>query len=212
MKKLVSIVLLLCLLCSFGIHANAAEGRNGSIEVVVKYEDTKVTGGELVAVRVGYVDDERNVFRNFITDSEITGIGEAGAVARMQDFYTRNKDTFHFDVYKAEVKNGIGKFEDIPLGLYLIYQKTAASGYEKLSPFLVTVPYDGGVHVCVTSKTELEREAEPTTEATTPSTSGGSKLPQTGQISWPIPWLAVTGMSMFVLGWWMCFGKKEDAR
>ena len=32
-------------------------------------------------------------------------------------------------------------FSDLTFGLYLVVQKTAASGYGKTAPFLVSVPY-----------------------------------------------------------------------
>lgn len=43
----------------------------------------------------------------------------------------------------------------------------------------------------------------------TGSSSSGNKLPQTGQLDWPIPWMAVSGMVLFTFGWWLCFGRKD---
>lgn len=39
---------------------------------------------------------------------------------------------------------------------------------------------------------------------------GPQKLPQTGQLTWPIPLLTVIGMVLFSLGWWLCFGNRKD--
>lgn len=41
--------------------------------------------------------------------------------------------------------------------------------------------------------------------------SNGNKLPQTGQLTWPIPWLASSGMVLFAFGWWLFFGHRKDS-
>jgi len=38
------------------------------------------------------------------------------------------------------------------------------------------------------------------------------KLPQTGQLTWPIPVLTVAGMVLFALGWWLCFDNRKGSR
>lgn len=210
MKRFVCMALALLLCCGLVFQTNAAETEKGSIEIKVEYKDTKITGGDLIAVRVGYVDSESSLFRRVTNHAEIKNIGESTAVTQMQNFYSANKGAHTFDVYKAEVKSGVVKFTDIPLGLYLIYQETAASGYGKLSPFLVTVPYDGKTDVSAAAKTVLEKKPEPTV----PGSGGGGgsgKLPQTGQLTWPVPWMALAGMVLFVFGWWLCFGKRKES-
>jgi len=208
-KKFVCMALLLVLICTVALSANAAVAENGSIEIKVEYGDEKITGGELIAAKVGYADAENAVFRQVTNHAVIENIGQSTAVTQMQNFYAANKNSYSFGVYKADVKDGAAKFTDIPEGLYLIWQETAASGYEKLSAFLVSVPYDGKMDVTAASKTALELETEEETKPSSPS--GNKKLPQTGQLEWPIPWLALTGMILFVLGWWLFFGKRKDS-
>ena len=36
------------------------------------------------------------------------------------------------------------------------------------------------------------------------------KLPQTGQLNWPIPLLVVSGLVLFASGWILCFGRREE--
>ena len=99
----------------------------------------------------------------------------------------------------------------------LIYQQKTASGYNNISPFLVTIPYDGKTDVTSISKPELKKEPQSPTETTKPTTGGssggntGNKLPQTGQLTWPIPALVSGGMLLFALGWWLVFGSKKDS-
>ena len=137
-------------------------------------------------------------------------------VTELQNFYTAYKQIHQFDEFKTVITDGVGWFTDIPQGLYLIYQKTAAPGYQKLPAFLVTVPFKDELDVTVVSKPELELDAVP--ETTGPEPTEGDKdddkdeekLPQTGQLTWPIPWLTVSGLAFFVLGWYLCFGRREE--
>lgn len=210
MRRFVCLVITIMLIGCLQVSANAMDTPKGSIEISVWYEDVNISGGDLIAVRVGYVDNDNGTFRKFITNSEITGFGEPNTVTELQNFYSAYQKSYQFDVFKTEVKAGIGLFSDLPQGLYLVYQETAASGYSKLPAFLVTVPFDGNLDVSIMSKPELGISLKSETEPTEPSSSGEEKLPQTGQLSWPIPWLTVTGLMLFVFGWRLCFGRNEE--
>lgn len=41
--------------------------------------------------------------------------------------------------------------------------------------------------------------------------SSAEKLPQTGQLNWPIPLLAALGLMLFAFGWFLSFGRKGDS-
>lgn len=107
---------------------------------------------------------------------------------------------------------GTATFEDLELGLYLIIQETPAKGYSALKPFLVSVPYmvDGKYEYDVTAqvKSELERIPE-TTKAPAPT---DPKLPQTGQLNWPVPVLVVLGLLLLAAGWVTRYGKRQNER
>ena len=216
MKRFVSLVLMLCLIMGIAVPANAAQSGPGSIAIQVRFDGEPITGGDLVAVRVGYVDSMAKVFRKFVTNDEIANVGSADTVTQMQNFYSAYRNSFAFDSYTAEVEAGTAVFTDVPMGLYLVYQQTAAVGFEKLPAFLVTVPYNGSMQVSIVSKTELTRTEETVPETTDPPntsetpSSSNQKLPQTGQLTWPVPWMAAAGIVLFVLGWWLCFGRKEE--
>ena len=103
-------------------------------------------------------------------------------------------------------EDGKVTFSSLPFGLYLAVQKTAPAGYGKTEPFLVSLPYlyEGEYQYDVASqpKTDLEREVptKPTSPATNPTFPGGKKLPQTGQLWWPVPVLACGGLGCIVVG------------
>ena len=101
-------------------------------------------------------------------------------------------------------KKGIAEFRNLHFGLYLAVQETAASGYGKTKPFLVSVPYleDGAYvyNVKADPKTDLEREVKPTPTQKPSTPSGGGKLPQTGQLWWPVPVLICMGLGCIAVG------------
>ena len=91
-------------------------------------------------------------------------------------------------------------------------QTKAANGYEAVKPFLVSVPMnENGTYaydVDATPKMSTLTETEPThSTPTTPTTSVEPTLPQTGQLSWPVPVLAMFGLLLFSIGWAPRFGK-----
>lgn len=65
--------------------------------------------------------------------------------------------------------------------------------------------------------TPPESNPTPPDDTTVQKPSGSSaevlpppKLPQTGQLNWPIPVMAVTGLWIFAMGWILRFGQKRD--
>lgn len=117
----------------------------------------------------------------------------------------------------ASAKNSGGKavFSQVTPGLYLVVQTQRCSGYEPLSPFLVSVPMneDGHYRYDIDAAGKFKPTPEPSNPNTPdkPSTPDkpGNRLPQTGQLNWPVPVLAGTGLVLFALGWWLCFGQRK---
>lgn len=121
--------------------------------------------------------------------------------------------------------DGVCSFPDLSTGLYLLVQRTAAEGYIALQPFLVTLPLADGdswvydVNATPKMGTYSSTTTSTSTTSTTSTTSGTGnvmgdtdKLPQTGQLNWPIPVLAVSGILLFFFGWAVVFGGKKEKR
>lgn len=220
MKRILIVLMVISVLFALPLSASAHpvpdSGEHCSIKVNVSYGGKAVNGGTLTAIKVGYVDEDDGdfFFRQVKTGEKLEAgdIGSSTAPSAQLTFYNQNKDTYTFYTQTKTVTNGVATFEDgLPMGLYLIVQYTAASGYSKMDPFLVTVPYlknDVYVYdVDIVAKSELEREPEPTKA---PPVNPGNKLPQTGQLNWPVPLMAVAGLALFTFGWVLYFGKKRD--
>ena len=79
-----------------------------------------------------------------------------------------------------------------------------------MDPVLVSVPFmdpktgEYTYDVDATVKPAVIRETEPTpTPSPSPTPTPGPKLPQTGQLNWPIPVLAGAGVFFILLGLWL---------
>lgn len=114
-------------------------------------------------------------------------------------------------------ETGNALFENLTLGLYLVVQSDAdaATGYYPVMPFLVTVPGrqpNGYLDYAVDAAPKMQ----PIDPKPTPKPDGEVPnqppvtgiLPQTGQLNWPVPVLAVSGMVLFLLGWW--WNRKQE--
>ena len=190
---LLILAVLLCLPLGGSAHDVPEERKDCSIELLIRYDGEDITGGTLKAVKVGYVDQEDG---NFFFYQEMTG---------------DNKDDYDFYTQIQTVTEGKSQFKNLTTGLYLIVQDNAAEGFSKLDAFLVGVPMmvegEYQYHVTAAVKSELERTPTPVTPpAVKPS---DPKLPQTGQLNWPVPLMASAGLGLFLLGWVLCFRKKR---
>ena len=223
MRKLRKIVVLtlmsLVLLASLPITSYAHDvpdlDRDGSISLSLVYNNTAVTGGTFKLWRVGDVkeDDGNYSFEKAESISEYSGaldnIGSSVLAEDLASFVNQN------GVAPAAAVNNITgtiSFTALKPGLYLIQQTKASSGYQGISPFLVSVPQnENGTYVYDVSATPKIGTITPLPPTPSP-TPVGPKLPQTGQLNWPIPVLACAGMLMFVIGWSLRNRKKnEDA-
>lgn len=203
----------------------------GSVTVEMLTSDTKtvVSGAtlELYEVAAAKLINGDNVF--VLTDdfkdsgANLTGISESDAgmpelASELENYVVHNQIEG-----KAVTVNdsGLAEWADLELGLYLVINKTAAKGYEPIQAFLITVPrYLNGVYlydVTANPKQDTVDTAVPETpEGTTktPSTgkqtsTTGTKLPQTGQLWWPVPILACAGVLCVMIGW---YGRRRFRR
>ena len=205
---LLALLFLLALPLSAAAHPVPDESRNGhcSITVSMTYKEKAVRGGKLALYKVGDVAEDDGNY-SFVPVEEIQAdipeFGDiespdlAGKLCKLE-----SKLTPVTDLPKKVGEDGKATFSDLTFGLYLVVQKTAASGYGKTKPFLVSLPYlyEGEYQYDVASqpKTDLEREVKPT--APPSSGGGGGKLPQTGQLWWPVPVLACAGLGCIAVG------------
>lgn len=223
-RKIALLIAAVLLMSSMSISAMAHEvpdmTRTGSIKISMKYEGKAVAGGTMTIYRVGKILESNGDYRWVKTDAfqnssfSLENIESPTLAAKIEYFVSKNKDKLD-GVTKTIDKNGEVLFDNLELGLYLIIQDKAADGYSTVDAFLVSVPaYENDQYIydidAAPKMGDIEKETEP--ETTTPETNPtGGKLPQTGQLNWPIPVLVIAGLLLFSAGWLLRIEKKKSA-
>ena len=216
MKKIFALLMVFAVLLSLSLAVCAKEVPQERddciIELLVRYDGENVDGGTLTAIKVGYVDEDDGnyFFSQEFTDTKIEDVASSNAAKAQLEFYENNRDNYDFYIQTQPVVDGKATFTGLSTGLYLMIQEQAAPDFSKLDAFLVSIPYQENgeyrYHVIAAVKSEIEQEpeTEPSTEPTIPD------IPQTGQLNWPVPIMAASGLACFVIGWLLYFDKKRD--
>lgn len=216
-KYLVTFLMILSLLFTLPARVHAAEvpdlDQRGSITVSVHLGDKAVSGGTMTLYRVGDVVENDGDY-SFVPTEDFAEWGDTFSDIESPEVAKSLAEYEHKISGKTKEIDAEGqvKFEDLEPGLYLVVQDEAAEGYSKANPFLVSLPYwdeENGVYVYDVdgrTKAELIREVEKeSSKGGSTSGSGSSghssgKLPQTGQLWWPVPMLIFVGLLCIVVG------------
>jgi len=215
-KRLLALLCAVFLLAALALPAAAVElvdmDAKGSLSVAMTHKGKAVPGGKLTIYRVAEVvcDDDWNYSFRYLPayqDCEIPveNLNSAYLADALADIVKEDKLT---GTRKTIDSKGKVTFTDLELGLYLVVQTTAAPGYSKVEPFVVSVPgRDNDSYVYdVDATPKMDVEPKPTEPPEEPS----DDLPQTGQLNWPVPVLLSLGLLCFLGGWCLRSGKKKD--
>ena len=207
-------LLALLLLMGSSVFACAERGidldREGSLQLRCMYDGKPVAGGDLRLYRVADVEQKDGDYYfhllerfggNKLVQKDLDSPGLAGRLASSSGLRDLEYRSAVFDA------NGKASFSAVKPGLYLLGQSRAAKGFQGMAPFLVSVPLYDKVKdsylydVDISVKPALEREVKPTPSPTpSPTPPPGPKLPQTGQLNWPVPLLAGLGLACVLTG------------
>lgn len=225
-----AMVYLLIFLLGAGIAGTAFAADNalidpdrtdGSITLNMHYTENKVkknlTGGEVSIYTVASVKEEDG-YHFDVSAGKFAGVQGVSDIPSMNseqlseaNFALAKKLESAAAKAKADstqkIADGKVSFTDLKPGLYLIVQTTLSDGDRKVNPFLISIPDENGVY-------QIEGDPKPGVYSPTPpgdktpdktpsKTPSGSKLPQTGQLWWPVPILAGCGIFLILLGIWM---------
>lgn len=229
MRKLTVLILLAAVILGVSRPACAAEvldrTRDSSLTLVMSWDGKPLENGSLTLYRVGdiiYSDGgygftpvselkDTGISLKKLNDTELPGKLEALAVLRK------------LGPIRQSVSKGEAVFSELQPGLYVVTQteKEACDGFEPIRPFLMSLPqWDGKTYVYdrkAQPKVALEKipeqpattEPHPT-EQTAVESEKSSGLPQTGQLNWPVPVMAVSGFMLLLVGS-LLRGRKKDS-
>lgn len=213
MKRLIVILLTAVLAFGFTVNASAVGepmdlNKEGSVAVTFRCAHGYNGNGTATLFRVANaVWSEEDDSYSFVFTEEFKDCGLS------LDNITDDLDANNFKKYAKEqniqgdrqtIKNGAVVFEDLPLGLYLIIHEDSAGGFSDALPFFVTVPVgDGDVW-------DYSVDASPKIEVEHIELSEPPSIPQTGQLKWPVPVLAFSGVLVFAFGWVLCFRRSKE--
>ena len=223
-KRLAAVLAALTLLVWCAAPAFALEvvdlSRTGSIKVSLYDSETSeaVGGGTLTLYRVAKVQkDNANlsfVYTNGFEDCgvELGDLSEGELAGRLAEKIAATAESTTVEISDL----GVAEFGDLEVGLYLVVQTTAAENYNVINPFLVSVPIqENGSYVydvdALGEKIYLNPEA-PSPDNPNGYVMGAHGLPQTGQLNWPIPVLAVTGVVLVAAGIKLKKGTRKDEK
>lgn len=211
-RKLPLVFIVFIFLClspcaAFGFPA-ADNHQQGSITLELTYEGVPVTGGALTLYCLGQlVQAEDGDFvvmpaENFaMLEGVSAGALDPQLALELERYVVENA----LPGDRREVdSDGRVTFADLKNGLYFVMQPMAAEGFEKMKPFLITVPLwqDGSLIFDVV--------AQPKAQPQVPTEPAKPSLPQTGQLSWPVPLIGSLGICLLAVGGILCFRRKRD--
>lgn len=207
-------VFLLTMMCST-VPAYSAENipdlnKKGTVSIVLQDKENQknISDGELTLYQVADIRTGNGGMSYHYTN----GFEECGIdLGNLEDSDLAGKiekkiSASAYSVTKTTDAQGKVQYVDLTPGLYLIVQTKAAAGYEQISSFLVSLPLKQGdtwiYDVNASPKTE-GASADKTTGTTekTEKPVSGTRLPQTGQMNWPILVLAAAGIGMCIYGY-----------
>ncbi len=206
------------------------ESRTGTIYGEMLYEGAAVSGGTLSVYKVADLtraasedpsdeagsseEESSSGDYGFVLTAEFSESGielddiSNSVLAQSLAEYALSQELAGTEVIIGE--DGSWSISELELGLYLVMQTEAAEGYEAISPFLVSLPY----YDATTRELFYEVDAQPKMETLVPivevedpepetptvTETPTTKLPQTGQLNWPVPVMALLGVVLLIIG------------
>lgn len=223
-KKGMALSLILILVLSLSMSVFAAfpkvdHSKKGTLSVTMKDINSGkiVPGGTLTIYQVADItlNEDRNdifVLNDTFKESEVPlDNPESLSVVEELEKYINSKQLA--GMKRTIDAKGTVILTDLPVGLYLVCQETPAKGYHKMKSFLISVPMtiDGGYlyEVDATPKVEVsplppekkKPHKEPSEDK--PTSAKGERLPQTGQLNWPVPVLGILGICFVGIGMYL---------
>lgn len=218
-KKL--IVLLLLPLIVFGVCTQvfAVQGldpdKQCSITFLLEFDSTPLEGGKLTLYRVGQISPGGNQFvlvEPLLQDGpDLDNLEDPSLAKTLNELAVEH----NLPSYKASVVDGKAVFSDLKTGVYVVCQLNGEEipEYAAINPFLISLPQwqnDAYIYdIAASPKVPLQPSPTEPTQPQPTEPDDTPDLPQTGQLNWPVPLMAVLGLAIFGIGWILFFRAKR---
>lgn len=224
-KTITAVFSILLLLCMLSTSSYAAEtkgldiNKKGNVSISFRYNSEVVSGGKLTIRKVADVTASDGTFLFNLTDDykssglNLDNTSDSSLALSLLTFSTDHK--ISGKTLDISDKGNV-TFSELDTGLYLFSQSTPAKGYKSITPFLVSVPMNSDgeylYNIDASPKVQISKEyVEPSMPYVEKPKE--AKLPQTGQLNWPVPVLIMAGLVLLIIGWILRYGlwrqKKE---
>lgn len=218
-NRMISLLLALVCVCALTVNASASHpvpdlSRNGSLTFVMDLDGKLLDGGKLNLYRVGDITEEDGNY-GFQVIEQLQGadvsLEDVSDPVAAEQLLTIAK-VMELEKLSAPITQGKAVFTDLPVGLYVVWQDgaDATKGYGPIQPFLISIPkFQNDTYVTdVVADPKVPLETAPP-ETTAPPTEPDEDLPQTGQLNWPVPVMAVSGAALILAGLILCTSRKR---
>lgn len=225
-NRILAVLAAIAMLFAFAVNTSAEKPelpQTGSLTLTMEADGKPLDSGRLNLYRVAEL---RRVEENQYDFQLLDALTAIGATLDTEALYSDvqaqallTKAQAALEQYQAlPIENGKVCFSELPSGLYLVWQgeQDASDGYNAIAPFLISVPkWQGGSYAMqVEAKPKVPFITEPPdTPPPPPDTPPPPpNLPQTGQLNWPVPVMAIGGIALLILGLILCTGKRRCGR
>lgn len=198
----------------FANHPVPDLSKNGSLTFVMNLDDVLLDGGHMNLYKVGDIAEEDGNYSFCLVealrgaDVDLSEVTDPAVASRLVAFAKAAR----LPAISVPIAEGRAAFTDLSVGLYVVWQadSDATKGFSPIQPFLISIPrFQNGEYILdVLANPKVPIETEPT-EPPPPPPPPPPNLPQSGQLNWPIPLMAVSGCILFVLGLILYSGRKD---
>lgn len=188
--------------CTLTVHlqTKAAKPIKGGTFTIWKVADVVYDNGDAIFQGIGAFSSLGRMDGDDISESDIG----APKIAKNCNNIVESSGPKATDKKMTNAK-GVAYFTDLTPGLYFVKNTKAAKGYKKAAYYCITIPRNPkgtGYTYDVDSlpKPPVAKTAKPDDEDDEDVPPVKKKLPQTGQLWWPVPVLAGFGVLFLLIG------------
>ena len=221
-NRILAILMAVSLSFVLAVNTSAAEGglpdltQKGSLTFTMDVDGVSLDSGNLNMYFVAAAEYTEGAYDFKLLDELVNGGATLDADDLYDDVQAIQLLSFAQDILddylSRPIEDGNVCFTDLKAGLYLVWQRPedASEGYDAIAPFLISIPklQGGKITLHVTAKPKVPLETTPTTPPPPPPPPPPN-VPQTGQLNWPVPVMAVSGAVLMLVGWVLCAGRKR---